>query len=111
MAQQQSVGNGSGGIPNWLWDLGIHLVDSLLHFSMDQVAPTSGLLHSWIVLRGLVGICSIWRYKFSLLVPRIEYGDGFANFGSSGTPLQILLLDSRPSLYRYFSMGFQEWGI
>jgi hypothetical protein len=41
-----------------------------------------GLLHSWIVMRGLAGICSIWRDKFSLLVPRIEYGGGFADFGS-----------------------------
>jgi hypothetical protein len=45
------------------------------------------------------------------LVPKIEYGGGFADFGSTRTPLQILLLDSRPSLYRYFSMEFQEWGI
>jgi hypothetical protein len=48
---------------------------------------------------------------FSLLVPRIEYVGGFADFGSAGTPLQILLLDSKPSIYRYFSMGFHEWGI
>jgi hypothetical protein len=111
MAQQHSLGIGSGGLPNWLWDPGIHLVGSLLHFLMDRVAPASGLLHSWIVMRGLARIRSIWRDKFSLLVPRIRYGGGFADFGSAGTPLQIMLLDSRPSLYRYFSTGFQEWGI
>jgi hypothetical protein len=104
------VGTGSG-LLNWLWDSGIHLVSSLLHFLMDRVVPTSGLFHSWIVMRGLARIRSIWRDKFSLLVPKIEYGGGFADFGFAGLPLQILLLDSRPSLYRYFSMGFQEWGI
>jgi hypothetical protein len=57
-------------------------------------------------MRGLARIRSIWRDKFSLLVPRIGYGSGIADFGSTGTPLQILLLDSRPSLYRYFSTGF-----
>ena len=45
------------------------------------------------------------------MVPKIDYGGGFVDFGSIGTLLHILLLDSRPSLYRYFSMGFQEWGI
>jgi hypothetical protein len=45
------------------------------------------------------------------LIPRIEYGSGFVDFGSTGIPLQVLLLDNRPNLYRYFSMGFQEWGI
>jgi hypothetical protein len=111
MAQHHSLGVGSGGIPNWLWDPGIHLVGSLLDFLMDRVAPTSGLLHSWIVMRGLARIRSIWRDKFSLLVPKIGYGGGFVDFGSAGTPLQILLLDSRPSLYMYFSTGFHEWGI
>jgi hypothetical protein len=106
MAQQPSLRIGSGGLPNWLWDPGIHLVGSLLHFLMDRVAPTSGLLHSWIVIRGLARIRSIWRDKFSLLVPRIGYGGGFADFGFAGTPLQIVLLDSRPSLYRYFSTEF-----
>jgi hypothetical protein len=82
MEQQQSVEIGSGGLPNWLWDLGIHLVSSLLHFLMDRVAPANGLLHSRIVMRGLPGIRFIWRDKFSLLVPRIEYGGGFVDFGS-----------------------------
>jgi hypothetical protein len=78
---------------------------------MDRVEPTSGLLHSWTVMRGLARIRSIWRDKFSLLVPRIGYGSEIADFGSAKTPLQILLLDSRPSLYMYFSTRFQEWGI
>jgi hypothetical protein len=83
MAQQHSGGIGSGGLPNWLWDPGILLVGSLLHFLMDQVVPTSGLLHSWIVMRGLARIRSIWQDKFSLLVPIIGYGVGFADFSST----------------------------
>jgi hypothetical protein len=81
------VGIGSCGLPNWLWDLRIHLVGSLLHFLMDHVVLTSGLLHSWIFMRGIAGIHSIWRDKFSLLVPRIKYGGGFVDFGSTRTPL------------------------
>jgi hypothetical protein len=105
------VGIGSGGLPNWPWDPRIHLVSIFLHLLMVQVAPASDLLHSWIVLRGLVGIHSIWQDKFSLLILRIEYGGGFADFGSTGIPLQVRLLDSRPSPYRYFSMRIHEWGI
>jgi hypothetical protein len=111
MAQQESVGIGSGGIPNWLWDQRIHLVSRFLHYLMDQATPTSDLLHNWLVMRGISRICSISRDKFSLLVPRIEYGGGFVDFDFTGTPLQILLLDSRPNLYKYFSMGFDECGI
>jgi hypothetical protein len=110
MAQQQLVGIGSGGLPNFPWDPRIHLVGSLLHLMMVRVAPASDILHSWIVMRGLVGIHSIWRDKFSLLILGIEYGDGFADFGSTGIPLQVRLLDSRPSPYRYFSMRIQSGG-
>jgi hypothetical protein len=73
---------------------------------MDQVARTSGLLQYWIAMQVLAGIRSIWQDKFSFLVPRIEYGGGFVDFGFAGTPLQIMLLDSKPSLNKYFRMGF-----
>jgi hypothetical protein len=71
---------------------------------MVRVAPESSILHSWIILRGLAGICSIWRDKFSLLILVIEYGDGWEDFGSTGIPLQVQLLDSRSNYHRYFSM-------
>jgi hypothetical protein len=60
LAHQQLVGIGSDELPNLPWDLGIHLVSSLLHLMMVWVAPASNILHSWITLRGLVGICSMW---------------------------------------------------
>jgi hypothetical protein len=111
MAHQQLVGIGSDELPNFPWDLGVHLVSSLLHLMMVWVAPESNILHSWIILRGLAGICSMWRDRFSLLILVIEYGDGWEDFGSTGIPLQVQLLDSRPNYHRYFSMRIQEWGI
>jgi hypothetical protein len=90
MAQQHSLGIGSGGLPNWLWDPWIHLVGSLLHFLMDRVEPASGLLHSWIVMRGLARIRSIWRDMFSLLVP------------GSGMAVDLQTLVPQEHLYRFF---------
>jgi hypothetical protein len=111
MAHQQLVGIGNDELPNFPWDLGVHLVSSLLHLMMVQVAPKSNILHSWIILRGLAKICSMWRDMFSLLILVIENGDGWAYFCSTGIPLQVQLLDSMPNYHRYFSMRIQEWGI
>jgi hypothetical protein len=110
MAQQQLVGMEVVDFQIFHGIRGIQLVGSLLHLMMVQVAPTSDILHSWIFMRGLVGIHSIWQDKFSLLILRIEYGDGFVDFGSTGIPLQVQLLDSGPSPYMYFSMRILEWG-
>jgi hypothetical protein len=41
----------------------------------------------------------------------IEYGGGWEDDDSTKIPLQVQLLDSRPSFYGYFSMRIQEWGI
>jgi hypothetical protein len=60
MAQQQLLGIESGEIPNFPWDPGIHLVGSLLHLMLVQVVPATNILHSWIFLRGIVGIYFIW---------------------------------------------------
>jgi hypothetical protein len=60
MAHQQLMGIGSDELPNLPWDPGIHLVGSLLHLMMVRVTPASNILHSWIILRGLVGIRSMW---------------------------------------------------
>ena len=49
--------------------------------------------------------------RFSLLILMIEYGDGWADDDSTEIPLQVQLLDSRPSFHRYFNMRIQEWGI
>jgi hypothetical protein len=59
-ARQQLVGIGSDELPNFPWDSRVHLVSSLLHLMRVWVAPTSNILHSWITLRGLAGICSMW---------------------------------------------------
>ena len=111
MAHQQLVRIGSDELPNLPWDSGVHLVSSLLHLMMVRVVPESNILHSWIVLRGLARIYSIWRDRFSLLILVIEYGDGWTDFGSTGIPLQVQLLDSKHNYHRYFSMRIQEWGI
>jgi hypothetical protein len=78
MAHQQLVGIGSDELQNLQWDLRVHLVSSLLHLMMVRVAPERSILHSWIILRGIAGIFSMWRDRFSLLILVIEYGDGWA---------------------------------
>jgi hypothetical protein len=72
MAHHQLVGIGSDELTNLPWDPGVHLASSLLHLMMIRVALESSILHSWIILRGLAGICSMWRDRFSLLILMIE---------------------------------------
>jgi hypothetical protein len=105
------VGIGSDELPIFPWDLGVHLVSRLFHLMMVRVVPESNILHSWIVLRGLAGTYSMCRDKFSLLILMIEYGDGWADVGSTEIPLQVHLLDRRPNYHRYFSIRIQEWAI
>jgi hypothetical protein len=102
MAHQQLVGIGSDELPNFPGDPRVHLVSSLLHLMMVRVAPESNILHSWMILRGIDGIFSMWRDRFSPLILMIEYGDGWEDFGSIEIPLQVQLLDSRPNYHRYF---------
>jgi hypothetical protein len=89
MVHQQLVGIGSDELPNLPWDPGVNLVKDLLDLMRVRVVPASSRLHSWITLRGLVGICSMWRDRFSLLIIVIEFGDGWEDFGSTGIPLQV----------------------
>jgi hypothetical protein len=109
--RQQLVGIRSDELPNFPWDSGTHLVSSFFHIMTVQVALVIIILHSLINLRGIVGICSMWRDRFSLLILVIEFGDGWEDFGSTGIPFQVELLDSKPNHHRYFSMRIQEWGI
>jgi hypothetical protein len=111
MTHEQLMGIGNDELPMLPWDLGVHLVSGLFHLMMAQVAPESNILHSWMVLRGLAGTCSMWRDRFSLLILMIEYGGGWADVDSIEIPLQVHLLDNRPSFHRYVSMGIQKWGI
>jgi hypothetical protein len=59
MTHEQLVGIGSDEIPIFPWDSGVHLVSRLFHLMMAQVAPESNILHSWMVLRGFAGACSM----------------------------------------------------
>jgi hypothetical protein len=104
MTHEQLVGIGSDKLPSFPWDPGVHLVSRLFHLMMAQVAPKSNILHSWMVLRGLAGTCSMWRDMFSLLILMIEYGGGWEDDDSTEIPLQVQLLDNKPNFHRYFSM-------
>jgi hypothetical protein len=105
------VGIGSDEISIFPWDSGVHLVSRVFHLMMVQVSPNSNILHSWMVLRGLVGACPMGQDRFSLLILMIEYEDGWANVTSTKILLQVQLLDNGSSFHRYFSMRTQEWGI
>jgi hypothetical protein len=104
MTHEQLVGIESDELPMLPWDLGVHLFSGLFYLMMAQVAPKSNILHSWMVLRGLAGTCSMWQDRFSLLILMIEYGGGWEDVDSTEIPLQVQLLDSRPSFHKYFSM-------
>jgi hypothetical protein len=67
-----------------------------------------GLLHYWDSMRGDVETYSIWRDKFSLLIPRIGSGSGFVDLDFTEMPLQDMIHGSGFNTYRYFSLGFQE---
>jgi hypothetical protein len=46
ITQQQLAGIGSGGLPIWWWDLGIHLSDRLILMMMiDRAVTVIGLLY------------------------------------------------------------------
>jgi hypothetical protein len=111
ITHEQSVGIGSDELTIFPWDPGVHLVRGLFHLMTVQVALESNILHSWMVLRGLAGTCSMWRNRFSLLILVIEYGGGWADDNFTEIPLHVQLLDNMLSFHRYFSMRIQEWGI
>jgi hypothetical protein len=103
-------GIGSGRIPTWWWDPGIHLSDRLHQMTMkiNKVVTVIGLLYFWDVSRGEVETYSIWQDRLSFLKPRIEAGNGFADLDFTETPLQGVIQDSGFSPFRDFSLGFQE---
>lgn len=53
MAQQESVGIRDGGILNWLWDMGSHMIFSLIHILilLGRVVSMVGLFHFLIVMK------------------------------------------------------------
>jgi hypothetical protein len=69
-----STGIGSGGIPIWWWDISIHQSDRLLQMMrmIDRVMSVIGLRHCGDVVRGFIDLCSIWRGRFLVTIPKIE---------------------------------------
>ena len=70
--QQQSAGLGSGRLPIWWWDSGIHLSDRLLQMMMmmiDRVVTVIGLLGFWDDSRGEVETYSIWNDRLFFQYP------------------------------------------
>jgi hypothetical protein len=65
-AQQQSAGIGSGGLPMWRWDPGIHPSDGLswMRLMTDIVEAVIGLRHCGNVVRGVV------EFFFPLTIPQ-----------------------------------------
>lgn len=53
VAQQESVGIRDGGILNWLWDMGSHMIFSLIHILilLGRVVSMVGLFHFLIVMK------------------------------------------------------------
>jgi hypothetical protein len=60
MTHEQLVRIRSDELPIFLWDLRVHLISGLFHLMMAQVVPERKILHSWMVLRGLIGTFSMW---------------------------------------------------
>jgi len=87
---------GSVRISNWVWELGIHLIDRLLWIvvMIDRVITLFGMLYFWDASRGGVETYHISKGIFCLLIYRIKYGSGFVDLGFTEIPLQVKILDS-----------------
>jgi hypothetical protein len=53
VVQQELVGIRDGGILNWLWDMGSHMIFSLIHILilLGRVVSIVGLFHFLIVMK------------------------------------------------------------
>jgi hypothetical protein len=102
---------GSGELPSFPWDLGVHLVSRMFHYMMTQVAPESHVLHHGLVRSGPAGTYPMERGNFSFLIIMIRHGDGWIGTTSSEIFLQMQFLDSRSNCHRYFNLRIQEWRI
>jgi hypothetical protein len=75
---------------------------------IDRVMSVIGLRHCGDVVRGVVEICSIWRGRFSLMIPRIESIHGLEDFDFTEMLWRDMIQDSEFSPFRDFSLGVQE---
>jgi hypothetical protein len=78
---------------------------------IKRVVTEMVLLHYWDIVRGDAETCSICRDNFFLLLPRIKFGSGFADFDFIEMPWQDMTRGSGFSSYNYLSLGFQERGM
>jgi hypothetical protein len=110
VAHRELVGIGDGGILIWLWDPRIHLIGRLIPIliMINMVVIVIGLFRFWNVMRGDVETYSIWRNIFSLSIPKIEFGSGFADFEFTKMPLQDMIHGSGFISFRNFILRFQD---
>jgi hypothetical protein len=64
LTQEQLEEVGIDKLPSLPWDLGVHLVSRVFHYTVTQVAPESHTLHQGSVWSGSAGICLIERGSF-----------------------------------------------
>jgi hypothetical protein len=106
---------GSGDLPIWWWDPGIHPNNGLLQMRMvtDRVEAVIGLRHCGDVVRGVVEFFSIWRDSFSLTIPRIEYSHGLAGSDFTKMPRLSMIHDSGypgTAVFPEFTLGMLRIG-
>jgi hypothetical protein len=89
LTQEQLEEIGSDKLPSFPWDPGIHLASMMSYYTVTQVAPESHIYHHGLVWSGPAGICPMERGIFSLLVIRIERGDGWTSTSSTEMSLHI----------------------
>ena len=80
--------HGHGGILVWMWGLGTHMI---------------GLCHLWDSLIGDDGVRAIWQDIFFLLISKIGYANGLANFYSIEVHLQEMIHSSRVGSFRHYN--------
>jgi hypothetical protein len=64
-----------------------------------------GLRHCGDVVRGVVEICSIWRGRFSLMIPRIESIHGLEDFDFTEMPWRDMI-----QIVSSVLSGISAWG-
>jgi hypothetical protein len=72
---------------------------------VNKVVTLMRFVSYWDVMRGDVETYSIWWDKFSLSIPKIDYGSGFTDFDFSEMPWRDMINDSGFIPYKYVSLG------
>jgi hypothetical protein len=69
---------------------------------INRVVLVIGLHHYGDVVRGVIEICSIWRGRFSLTIPKIESIRGMTGFDFIEIPWKYMIQDSEFIPFRDF---------